>query len=171
MLLFLNKTGDSMIILWLLPLFAILHIVEEFVYPGGFLEWYRNYKSSIAPSFTVKYIVVINLILIILCILPFAFDIRHAISLWLSMASVIFFNALFHIKGVIKLKRYSPGIITSLLLYIPLTIYGYWFALSNNLASIETAISSFIVGVIYVWFSSFNHGRRAKKSYIWRRSL
>lgn len=155
-----------MVILWLLPIFVILHIVEEFVYPGGFLQWYRNYKSEISPSFTVRYIAAINLILFILCMIPLSLDLPHAISLWLSMASVVFFNALFHIRAVIKLKRYSPGTITSALLYIPLTIYGFWFVLSNNFASAGTVIVSSVVGLIYLWFSEFNHGRRAKKSQV-----
>ena len=32
------------------PLFIILHIVEEFVFPDGFMQWYKSYKPAIASS-------------------------------------------------------------------------------------------------------------------------
>ena len=153
-----------MIILWFLPLFVILHIVDEFVFPGGFMAWYRNYKSSVSSSFTVRYIVIINCVLVILCILPLVLgETLQSFVLWLSMASVIFFNALFHIRGNIKLGKYSPGIITSVLLYIPISMYGYWFFLSNHLVPIELAAQSSLIGLLYLWFSTFNHRRRSKK--------
>ena len=152
-----------MIIFWLLPISVIFHITEEFVFPGGFLGWYRNYKQTVSSSFTSTYIVLINSILFILCALPLVLDGLQSISLWLSMASVVFFNALFHLNGSMKVCKYSPGIVTSVLLYIPISIYGYWFILSNQLISKELAVSSSLVGIIYLLFSSFNHKRRARK--------
>jgi hypothetical protein len=72
-----------MILLWLLPLAAILHIVEEFVFPGGFAAWYRNYQVLLAASFTSRYLVIVNVVLVVLCILPRLLDSLNGIAFWL----------------------------------------------------------------------------------------
>jgi hypothetical protein len=99
-----------------------------------------------------------------MCILPLILDEQNGIAIWLTIGSVIFFNAIFHIRGAVKTKKYSPGMITSLLLYIPLTVYGYWYFLRFEKTSVEQAIESFSMGAAYWLFSTLNHIRRAKKS-------
>jgi len=153
-----------MILLWLLPLAAILHIIEEFVFPGGFAAWYRNYKVSLAGSFTARYLVIVNVVLVVLCTLPLLMDPLNGIALWLSMAAVVFFNSFFHIRSVIKTKKYSPGVVTSVFVYIPLTTFGYWFFLSSGRTSTEQAVASSAIGIGYWIFASLNHRRRARAS-------
>jgi hypothetical protein len=150
------------ILLWLLPAAAGLHIVEEFLFPGGFGSWYRSYKQSVSTSFTPRYLVMINIILVVLCILPLLMDAMTGIALWLTMASVVFVNALFHVRGSLTSRKYSPGVVTSVLLYIPLSVYGYWYFLTTHQAPIEQGIASFAGGLCYWWLSSINHKRRAK---------
>jgi hypothetical protein len=151
-----------MILFWLLPLAAILHIVEEFVFPGGFAAWYRNYQASLAASFTSRYLVIVNVVLVVLCILPLLLDSLNGVALWLSMAAVVFFNSFFHIRSAIKTKRYSPGVVTSVFVYIPLVIYGNWYFLTSGRTSIEQEVVSFAVGIGYWVFASFHHSRRAR---------
>jgi hypothetical protein len=153
-----------MILLWLLPLAAILHIIEEFVFPGGFAAWYRNYKASLAPSFTSRYLIIVNVVLVVMCTLPLLLNPLNGIALWLSMAAVVFFNSFFHIRSVIKTKKYSPGVATSVLMYVPLTSFGYWFFLTTGRTSIEQAVASFAIGIGYWIFASWNHRRRARIS-------
>jgi hypothetical protein len=148
----------------MMPLAAILHITEEFIFPGGFVPWHRNYRRSVSSSITATYLVVVNAVFVIACVPPFALGPLRGVALWLAMASVVFVNALFHIRGSIQTGQYSPGVITSVLLYIPLSIYGYWFFLSRHYASAGTAVSSAVIGAGYWWFSSFNHSRRARKA-------
>src|SRR4051794_39326088 len=43
--------------LWL-PLLAVAaHLIEEFVWPGGFARWYRWYRPERAASVTTRFIV------------------------------------------------------------------------------------------------------------------
>jgi hypothetical protein len=84
------------------------------------------------------------------------------IEWWLSIVSILFVNSYFHLKGVIILKRYSPGVITSITIYVPLTIYGYWYFLSTNKVPLITAILCFSVGIAYQLISAFNPLRRIK---------
>ena len=45
---------------------VILHIFEEFVYPGGFVAWYRRYRAD-ASRITTRFLVIINAALLIAC--------------------------------------------------------------------------------------------------------
>ena len=147
----------------LLPMSAIIHIAEEFLFPGGFLAWYRAYKPEIALSITPRFLFLINTVLILACLIPLSLgNTPYSVALWLSISSILFTNAIFHIQASIRTLTYSPGTITSILLYIPLSIYGFWIFISNEQASIGTAISSFLIGASYHWFSLSNHRRRAK---------
>ena len=152
-----------MTLFWLLPSAVVLHIGEEFIYPGGFRPWYQKYNPSIASSLTNRFLVTINGILIAVCILPILIGISpQAISLWLTVVAILFSNSLFHITATIKSRRYSPGIITSVILYLPLSVWGYWFFVSTHQASFGTAMVSFILGSSYQWWSLSNHRRRSK---------
>ena len=56
---------------------ASLHVCEEFVYPGGFRQWYASYRPEIASSLSVGYLVLVNAIMLAACALiavagPFA---------------------------------------------------------------------------------------------------
>lgn len=154
----------TMTLFWLLPISAVAHIVEEFAFPGGFAVWYRNYKSAQASSFSNRYLVVINIVFVVMCILPLILDAQTGIALWLSMASIIFFNAIFHIRGAGRSGKYSPGVVTSVVLYIPIAVYGYWYFLSAEKTSLEQAVASFAVGAAYWLFSAVNHRRRARNA-------
>lgn len=47
--------------LWWAPLAATtLHIFEEFVYPGGFAEWDRNYRPAVRKSITPRFHIIVN---------------------------------------------------------------------------------------------------------------
>lgn len=152
-----------MTLFWLLPLAALLHIAEEFVLPGGFRRWYQNYRPSIASSLTTRFLVTMNIILVVMCILPVLMGTTpQGVALWLTIVAILFSNSLFHVTASIKSRRYSPGILTLLIVYIPMAFWGYWFFLSTSQASIETEIFAFVLGSLYQWWSLYNHRRRAR---------
>jgi hypothetical protein len=45
---------------WALPIAAAAHVFEEFVFPGGFKEWYGRYRPETIHSFTPTFAVVIR---------------------------------------------------------------------------------------------------------------
>jgi hypothetical protein len=79
-----------------------------------------------------RLLVVVNAVFVIACVLPFALGPLRGVALWLAMASVVFVNALFHIRGSIQTGQSAPGVITSVLLYIPLSTFGHCFFLSST---------------------------------------
>lgn len=144
---------------WSLLGAAGLHISEEFVMPGGFPAWYRRYRPD--PSrITTRLLVIVNAALLVACC-NVALLGRHplGIAYWLTMAALVASNGLWHAWASYKTHSYSPGVVTGVLIYAPLAVYGYIYFLSSGAASIWTAIIACLIGSSYhVWSAAF-HGR------------
>src|SRR4051812_25158499 len=84
--------------LLLLPALAVAaHLVEEFVWPGGFGNWYRAYRPVRASSVTAGYLVRINALFFAMALLPALLSPSpYAVAFWLIVASICASNAVFH---------------------------------------------------------------------------
>jgi len=145
---------------------AVLHIFEEFVFPGGFRKWYSAYKPDIKKSISKRFLFFINLGLLILCYDIGAIrenTISNSISviLWLGVMALLAANGIWHLKAVWNSKTYSPGVVTGTVIYIPLAAYGYIYFLQTGAVSIWIAIAAFVVGASYQLWSNLFHSTRA----------
>jgi hypothetical protein len=57
----------------------------------------------------------------------------------------IFFNVFFHAGATVYFRTYCPGLITALILYLPLFFFVIQRALSEGLISSKLAIVSFVI--------------------------
>ena len=148
---------------WIPLIAASLHIIEEFVFPGHFSEWYVKYKPDIKRSVTKRFLIIINGLLLILCYDVIALrSSQTGIVLWLVVMALLGANGIWHIRGAIKTRSYSPGVITGTLIYLPLAIYGYIFFLQSKQVSVLTALIAFVIGASYQFWSNIFHHFRAK---------
>ena len=149
---------------WSLLAAASLHIFEEFAFPGGFLAWYVSYIPEIRASVTPRFLVIINGVLLAVCLGVGVQGVRtpYGVALWLTIAAVMFSNAIFHVLGTIRTRRYSPGVITGVALYIPLPVYGFAHFLGTGQASVGTATLAALLGGSYHFWSLSQHRRRAR---------
>jgi len=130
---------------WLFPVAFTLHVLEEF---PRFISWAQRYAS---PEFTKSDYLKIHIAGIIGAFIAaavvFYFPNRTVIFLFLTFmfTPAVFFNALFHSGAALYFRAYCPGVITALLLYLPL----YWFvsrlAYRERLISTRLALISFIL--------------------------
>lgn len=152
--------------LWWAPLcMAALHIFEEFVFPGGFASWDRAYRSAFQNSISPGFHIWINALLLFACIaVAFNAPAERAVAGWLTLAALLFSNAIFHLIGTFRTKRYSPGIVTGLLLYVPVAVFGYWHFLHTGEVSSGTALIAAFVGGSYHLWSPFFHRLRARRA-------
>jgi hypothetical protein len=117
---------------------ALLHLVEEYIYPGGFLLWMRQ---AIGQSPGAAEAVIINLAFVALVATPLF---SAAPSVWtLSVPAVLLANGALHVIGTIVTRRYSPGVITSVVLFFPLA--GY--ALAHSGADSKTVSGGILLGI------------------------
>jgi hypothetical protein len=130
------------ILYWLPAICVGLHVFEEFVWPGGFLPWYRAYRPELAASLTVRFIIIVNVLLLLFALLLAAFGANSSrgVSAWLALMAALACNGIFHVRGMIRSKQYSPGVATGVLLYIPLCAWGYWFFVAGGFKT-EAAFS------------------------------
>jgi hypothetical protein len=147
------------------PLIAVLaHIFEEFVFPGGFAEWDRAFRPSIRESITPRLHVVMNALLVLLCVsVVIDAPTPLGVPMWLAVSALLASNAIFHVVGTIRLRRYSPGVVTGMGLYIPLALYGYAYFLGSGQASAGTAVTAAAIGGSYHAWAAVMHARRARK--------
>jgi hypothetical protein len=132
-----------------LPGAAVIHIFEEYVYPGGFPEAFRKLLPRAVHLFTPKFHLAVNSLFILLCLCSTFIGKANPV-LSLSVFGLIFANALLHIRGAIVTKRYYPGVISGALIYIPLVIYAYGEFLSSQHLSWFQAGLSFLLGIMYM---------------------
>lgn len=174
-------TMISMTWLWWAPLVAAaIHIGEEFVYPGGFASWDREYRSSIRASITPGLHILVNALLLFACVtvglsgmpggtvtvagvgLRSAIPASLAVAGWLTLAALLLSNALFHVVGTFRTKRASPGVRTGVVLYLPLAFVGYWYFIASGQASLVTAgVCALAGGSFHLW-ASLVHRWRAR---------
>jgi len=134
-------------LLFLLPVAFGLHVTEEFIWPGGFIAWdniYRPQYTDSAGSYYVRVNAIPAVSLFLLGLLALskpAEYIGSVVPTWLTIAAFMSWNALFHLRGAIRTRRYSPGMMTGLTLLLPLTIAGFVHFLHAGLPPWIAAVS------------------------------
>jgi hypothetical protein len=151
------------LIFWLPLICVVLHVFEEFAWPGGFSRWYAELLPETGISFTPTYAVVINGLFVLSAVVLGLLgpEWSRGVSLWLALAALGASNSLFHLFGVLRLRRYSPGVITGVLLFMPLCIWGVWFFLSNGSATPKIVLTSLAIGSFFNLWAIFRHRGRA----------
>lgn len=132
-----------------LPIAAAIHILEEYVFPGGFIKSFNKLMPRASHLFTPGFHIVVNGIFFILCLFG-AFVGRDFPVFGLSIFGLIFTNAILHIRGAIIQRGYYPGVISGIFIYIPITIYAYYFVITGKQLPWTQAILSFFLGVFYM---------------------
>jgi hypothetical protein len=152
---------------WGLLSAVVLHISEEFIFPGGFAVWYRRYR--IDPSrVTPRFLIIVNALLITVCV-NIALLGRTGVGViyWLIIAAMLCSNGIWHVWASYKSRSYSPGMITGVVIYIPLALYGYRQFVHSGEASVRGALVAAIVGGSYqLWDALYLGGVR-----LFRKSL
>jgi len=116
------KSAPFRQIVWVGPLAYGVHIAEEF---WRFPEWASTY---FAPGFTPHRFVVSNAIIMLLLVgltaLVSAVRVRAADFVYFCWISgQLFSNALFHMGTTAYFGAYSPGVLSAILLYLPICYF------------------------------------------------
>jgi len=131
--------------LWALVGVSLLHIVEE--YSLGFLPWFRQAMPRLAPAMTPRWALVINVLFVGWLIVVAAWT---ALPVWtrLSGAAIVLVNALLHVVFTVRLCRYSPGLVTAMLLYVPIGVICYRAAILVNAIRPADILLSVALGLL-----------------------
>ena len=138
-------------LLYVIPVVAVLiHIVEEFVYPGGFRDWYVHYRPMVKGFLTNPRLIWMNLILVLAAASFAITGARHGgANTWMIVVSILAWNSVFHITGAIRTAQYSPGMISAILLYLPIAGIGFFELIQHRVVSLVALAICFGLGTVY----------------------
>lgn len=109
-------------VIWLMPAAYLLHIVEEYL--GGFPEWVtRDVHGRFDDTAFAANNFAFMAILATLVYVNFHHRtlVRNVLLVGFASAN-LFWDALFHLAMTPILDRYSPGVITAMILYYPICL-------------------------------------------------
>ncbi|MGG5316859.1 HXXEE domain-containing protein [Enterococcus sp. AZ072] len=159
------ETAMKVIVL-LLPLSYLLHCLEEFYFPGGFIEWYRGFRPSLSaqkPQYYLKVNIIAFIIVSIISISVFFFETSY--NSFLIASTFLASNAFFtHILGTIKTRKYSPGLITGTFLYIPICLLGFFFSLYRGTLLTSDLIADLVLGSLYELWNIYKYQKKNRAS-------
>lgn len=131
---------------------ACCHIFEEFVWPGGFIDWYRRYRLN--PSrITKRLLVFVNIALLAACITyALVADTKWGAATLLGLCALLCSNGMWHAWASVKTHTVSPGLVTGILLYVPLMIIEFNAYLQAGRVSLSLAAAAAGAGGSYhIW--------------------
>jgi hypothetical protein len=105
------------LLVWLMPAAYGLHILEEWF--GGFPEWPAVLGRNPLPR---EAFVVINAIALTAMLLAARAAVRREAHGWMAIgiATILLTNGLAHILASLATATYCPGLVTGVILYLPL---------------------------------------------------
>jgi hypothetical protein len=128
---------------------ACCHIFEEFAWPGGFADWYRLYRQG-ASRVTPRLLILVNVTLFAAC-LNYALVAQTptgAVCL-LGLSALLCSHGLWHAWASGKTHTVSPGVVTGVLLYVPLMIVESDFYVRSGRAPLWAGALAALVGSSY----------------------
>jgi hypothetical protein len=111
-------------IFWGIFVAAAVHVVEEYFFPGGFLGTMKDFQPRFAPFITPAFAIIINGLFLSLC-LAVALAQGRPPLLGLSVAALVGLNGLMHAGAAARLRGYAPGVVSGVLLYLPLAVLAF----------------------------------------------
>lgn len=105
--------------IWLFPAAYSVHVAEELWAPPTFYGWASRLAGV---DFTAPAFLAANALFMTMMIVAVARVVRGIWAPWLVLvlATIVVLNALLHLTGTVLSRSYSPGLVSGLLLYLPL---------------------------------------------------
>ena len=127
---------------------SIIHVIEE--YFGGFVDQMKqNVPKKFVPAVNLSQFVSVNFTFLILSFIAIIVGSSNLIYS-LSVATILFINVFAHIGGAIRLKGYNAGLISALLLYLPISVYAYYYYWINGSLTQSDIILSVLLGLVWM---------------------
>jgi hypothetical protein len=137
-------------IFWALLGAAASHVAEEFF--GGFIGYSQElagrFRFLLRFSVTLAEFIAVNAAFLGLATAAALTWPEHPVFC-LSIPAVMLINTCMHLVPMVATRRYSPGSVTALLLYVPLSLYAFHLADTAGMGSTVTVLSAFALGAFW----------------------
>ena len=139
----------TLLALTLLVFAGLIHVGEETL--TGFIKWFKEFVGF--PISVTEDIVVNAIFLVALVIGALVYNAYPIFSL--GAVGFVFINSWFHVIGTIKLRKYSPGLISATLLYLPLSLYAYYLIVGSGVVTALSLAYSIVISLILYFGGTF----------------
>ena len=129
---------------------VIIHILEEYRF-----DWVK-WANDFIPGIAFGQFIIVNALFVILCLMA-AIVGGGSIVFSSSIFSLLLVNSLIHITTTIKLGKYSPGLVSAVLIFIPLGLYGYNNLFKQDMITGKEFMISMFVGILWMSFPLIYH--------------
>ena len=104
----------------LLPIAYLLHLAEEWF--GGFSQWTLEVMGQ---GIDTERFILVNSLFFVFCVVGSLIAVRIPRLSWLAVifASLFGLNGVLHMLATLGFGQYAPGVITGLVIYLPLSAY------------------------------------------------
>lgn len=137
------------LLLWALPIALSLHVFEEFIFPGGLMQWMRAYKPNPKSGF---YIFVENAAAIVVTLVLALRPTHIGLRIYAAIVAIMAANSVSHIVGTIQKRRYCPGTVSSIALLLPLFALSYWYLLSAGKLDWLAVVVNICIAVFFGFY-------------------
>jgi hypothetical protein len=134
-----RRSTAHQFLLWILPLAFVLHVIEECFL--GLVPWAQRMLQPLGMGMEWSGFVVANA-------LALAWGVSGAVVGWrrpgfsLSFPVYMVWNSVFHVGASVLQRELSPWTLTSILLYIPLSVWTLHGAHEDQVLSKRTALQA-----------------------------
>jgi hypothetical protein len=135
-------------VFWVFILISLVHIGEEYFFPGGFLDFMRRVNPRFAPAITEQFAITMNSAFLLLLLAAVLVG-ESSLLLSLSAAALLFINGLVHAGSAVVTRYYVPGLISGLLLYIPVSTTAFFLYLCAGKITPSGVAFAFLLGLLY----------------------
>ncbi|WP_251549200.1 HXXEE domain-containing protein [Neobacillus muris] len=155
------------VLIWMVASIFILHDFEEIITVESWFKKnekelfhavpkrFHSYINRIFPRHTAGFALAVLVEYIGILIVTFlaVFGLRENWTLLgiLSVVTILFLHSFSHIGQCLFFKRYTPGVVTSIFLVIPFSVYFFHFTLSEEFIDWRMIWWSIPMGVILVF--------------------
>jgi hypothetical protein len=151
---------DFRLVIWLMPAAFLLHIVEEYV--GGFPRWATDvlHGSFNNVAFALNNAAFVVILTTLVFLNHRRAGTKRAIALVAFASGNLFWDALFHLFTTSLFDRYSPGLVTAMLLYYPLCLVIGFVIVKQRVLPLGQFVAALVGGLVLftlvVWYGLFH---------------
>ena len=130
-------------IFWILTAAYAVHIIEEF-----FLDWRSWTKRISGLELSWREFAIANTIVIVIGVVASMIGFSHPLLSYIFVGLVATNAIIAHLATTIIKRCFSPGLISSLCLFIPLSVWAYHIAAKRGLLTTELLVISLVGGLV-----------------------
>ena len=142
-----TSSSSHAIVLWIVTMAYAVHILEEYT-----LDWktWATQALKLNVSWSTFYVTNAVVVVLGLCAAAIGWTMPEVSLMFPALALI---NAIFfHIGPTILQRHFSPGLITAVLLFLPMSIWAYVGASADGVLSWWVALISVLGGVLLMLF-------------------